>query len=97
MPFSRYSRAPVLALGSHLGTSEAIRVIREAVNDGRLKCRELDLHEKQRLDHIAGQVYGDARYWWILAAASGIGWGLQCPPGTIVLVPDLSDVAQLVG
>jgi nucleoid-associated protein YgaU len=50
----------------------------------------------ERLDTIAGVAYGDGRYWWVLAAASNIGWGLQVPPGTIIRIPDLSQVAALV-
>jgi hypothetical protein len=52
------------------------------------------LQQNQRLDTIAGDVYGNGKLWWIIAAASNIGWGLQCPAGTILLIPDLSDVAK---
>jgi len=53
------------------------------------------LNEGERLDTIAGRVYGNARLWWIIAAASGIGWPLQVPPGTQLLIPtDLKQTAQ---
>ena len=55
------------------------------------------LRERERLDVLAGQIYGDARYWWVLAAASDIGWGLQVPPGTLIRIPQLSDVINLIG
>lgn len=97
MAFSRYTRTPVLALGEKYGTAEAIRVIREAIKNGTLKTREMVVHEKQRLDTIAGSIYGDGRYYWILAATSNIGWGLQVPPGTIILVPEIDDISSLVG
>jgi nucleoid-associated protein YgaU len=53
--------------------------------------------EGERLDVLAGQIYNDARYWWVLAAASDIGWGMQVPPGTVIRIPDLSDIANLIG
>lgn len=96
MAFSRYSRAPVLAFGGKYGTSEAIRVIRTAVKNGSIPTREIFVRGAERLDTIAGEVYGDGRYWWILAAASDIGWGLQVPTNTVIVIPELSDIATLV-
>jgi len=49
------------------------------------------------LDHLAATYYKDSRYWWVLAAASEIGWGLQLPPGTVIVVPDLNAVSVLIG
>ena len=43
--------------------------------------------DMQRLDTIAGNRYGDSQYWWVIAAASGIGWGLQVPAGTVIRIP----------
>jgi hypothetical protein len=97
MPFSRYSRAPVLGFGSQYGTSAAITAIRTAIANGNLATQEILVRGVERLDVLAGSIYGDARYWWILAAASDIGWGLQVPPGTIIKIPDLAAVGRLVG
>lgn len=97
MPFSRYTRTPILRMGEQYGTNDAIEIIRTAIKNNAISTRELLIHERQRLDTLAGSVYGDGRYWWILAASSDIGWGLQVPPGTVILVPELSDVAELVG
>ncbi len=96
MTFSRYSRTPILRMGEKFGTSDAISVIRAAIKNGTIKTREMEIHEAQRLDTLAGVIYGNGRYWWILASASDIGWGLQVPPGTIIKVPELSDIVQLV-
>lgn len=96
MPFSRYARSPVLNMGEFLGTSQAINVIRAAIKNGTLKTQELVVNESQRLDTLSGTIYGDARFWFILAMTSNIGWALQVPPGTIILVPDLQDVAALL-
>jgi len=92
---SRYARAPVLGLGAQFGTSRAVAAIRAAIRTGALRCEETTLRGADRLDTLAGSVYGDGRYWWILAAASDVGWGLQCPPGTIVKIPPLADTLAL--
>lgn len=97
MAFSRYERAPVLQFGASFGTSRSHSAIRKAIKDGNLPFREFVLHEGERLDHYAGRFYGDSTFWWIIAAASDIGWGLQVPPGTLIRVPDLEKVAALVG
>lgn len=97
MAFSRYARTPILKLGEQYGTSVSQTTIRQAIANGSIKTREIVLRGAERLDTLAGSVYGDGRYWWILAAASDIGWALQVPPGTIIRIPDLNDIASLVG
>lgn len=98
MTFSRYARCPVLNFGNQLGTSRAIEFIRSAIKDGTLdQGQQVILRGLERLDTLAGVQYGDGRYWWILAAASNIGWGLQVPPGTIINYPVLSDIVKLIG
>jgi len=50
-----------------------------------------------RLDLLAFKYYGDSSYWWIIAAASNIGWGLQVPPGTLIKIPrDLDKVIGII-
>ena len=94
---SRYSRAAHLDLGAQIGTSFAIQAIRAAMKNGTLATRQVIVRGAERLDTMAGSIYGDARYWWILAATSNIGWGLQVPPGTIINVADLGDITRIVG
>jgi hypothetical protein len=54
--------------------------------------------ESERLDIVAGEYYGDGTLWWIIAAASGIGWGLQVPPGIELIIPsDIGQIEALVG
>jgi hypothetical protein len=97
MALRRYARSPILGAGKFYGTSLASNAIRSAVQAGTLRVKVTTLHERDRLDIIAGREYGDARNWWIIAAASGIGWALQVPPGTRIVIPlDLSAVADLI-
>lgn len=97
MPFSRYSRSPVLNYGAQYGTSRAREAIQKAIANGQITTQSLVVRGVERLDTLAGSIYGDGRYWWVLAAASNIGWGMQVPPGTVINVPDLSSVAALIG
>lgn len=98
MTIRRYARSPVLNSGMHYGTSSAISVIKKAVASGQITTRVQILQGEERLDVIAGRVYGDGRNWWIIAAASGIGWALQVPAGTRLLIPtDLSQISDIVG
>ena len=97
MPFSRYARTPVLAYGTQFGTCRAREAVQAAIRNRSITYKTMTLRGAERLDTLAGVVYGDARYWWILAASSGIGWGLQIPPGTLIIIPSLADVAALCG
>ena len=67
--------------------SKASFVIGRAIKSGSLKFTIQVIKEGQRLDHIAASAYGDASLWWLIAAASGIGWGMQVPPGVVVKIP----------
>lgn len=97
MPFRRYSRSSRIDGGNAIGISRASSAIWRAVRDGTIAYSESVLQEGERLDTIAGKVYGDGRYWWVIAAASGIGWGIQVPPGTVIIIPDINQVAEYVG
>jgi hypothetical protein len=97
MPTSRYSRTPIIGSPGRLATSDYVSTIRSAVSSGAVAHTESVLLEGQRLDHLAAKQYGDARYWWVIAAASGIGWALQAPPGTRLLIPiSLEQVTRLL-
>jgi nucleoid-associated protein YgaU len=93
----RYARAPVIGLGYRYGTSFAIPAIRQNIKAGNIRYQQIVLQESNRLDILAGQFYGDGKLWWLIAAASDIGWGLQVPVGTIIKIPDLKDVSKFVG
>lgn len=98
MAFSRYTRDATLPDGKGLGTPGAAAAIRTGIKIGDISIkRTLIVTQSDRLDTLAGALYGDGRYWWILAAASNIGWGMQVPPGTLINVPDLRDIERIVG
>jgi nucleoid-associated protein YgaU len=98
---NRYGRTGILRNengDSLYATPEYIRAIRNGVNAGTIIVSEHTAVMNDRLDKIAGRIWGDAALWWIIAAASGIGWGLQIPPGTQLLIPtDLSSITDIIG
>ena len=68
-----------------------------ACERGIIPCSSLVTKAGQRLDHLAAAAFGDNKLWWIIAAASGIGWPLQVPPGTLIRIPqDLNIVFTLM-
>ena len=95
---SRYSNNSRINLGSQLGTSENVLKLRRGIKDGSIPIvRSIIATGEDRLDSLAGTIYGNAKYWWILAVSSGIGWGLQVPSGTIINIIRLSDIESLMG
>ena len=97
MAVDRYNRTILLSMGTQYGTAEATNAIRQAIANNQLNIQTVVIRGVERLDTIAGKLLGDAKYWWILAATSNIGWGLQVPPGTIIKVPVLKEVLSLIG
>ena len=84
---SRYAFTPRVSGGRAIATVSTSSKIFNGVESGTIKFSSVVLKQGQRLDHIAATAYGSASYWWVIAAASGIGWGMQLPPGTILRVP----------
>lgn len=89
---SRYQTAPNTF--NYRGVPRIGGMLRRMMNNGEVPYTERILQDGERLDTVAGEVYGDSRYWWIIAAASRIGWGMQLPPGTILYVPSLPAVMR---
>ena len=93
----RYDRTNIYGSRFSYGTSYAIPIIRDGISNRTIRFKESILKENERLDIIAGKEYGDSTLYWIISAASSIGWGLQCPPGTLIIIPNLSDVSKYLG
>lgn len=90
----RYTNTNSYAFGRALGSSTSPGRIRDSIEAGSVSFESRVLQEGERLDTIAGQAYGDSTLWWVIAAASGIGWSLQVPPGTRILIPNLEQVGR---
>ena len=87
MATGRYDNDDFVQDGKLLGTNKGIVRLRAAISAGTVATTTRVLTESERLDHIAGDQYGDGRLWWVIAAASGIGWWLQAPAGTRLVIP----------
>jgi hypothetical protein len=93
----RYNRDQRIS-GGKLQSAQAVSRIRRARDFGLLPTKEVILQSSQRLDHLAHEYLGDSKLWWVLAALSDIGWAMQLPPGTIVLIPiDMGPIKSIVG
>jgi hypothetical protein len=97
MSLSRYRFSRKIKNRRYYGTSNVNHVIYKAVKQGRVAFDTIILAEGQRLDHIAGITYENSDLWWVIAAASGIGYGLQVPPGTLINIPkNLNQIYNLL-
>ena len=61
--------------------------IRKAAINNIIDCDIIQTADNKRLDHYANEYYGDGSNWWLIAAASGIGWWLQVPNGIVLRIP----------
>jgi nucleoid-associated protein YgaU len=97
MALSRYINNTKLEGGKKYSTALGHVNIRNAAVSGQIAITQYTVQEGERLDSIAGRMYGNSRLWWIISAASGIGWGLQVPPGTLLLIPaQLNQIEGLI-
>lgn len=96
MAVGRYYFVPTYE-GRFYATSDTMSRIFNASDTGRIVTSLKILDATARLDILAFEAYGDASLWWIIAAASGIGWSLQLSPGTYVRIPtDLNAVYEVM-
>jgi len=98
MALNRYSFA---ARGKNISGKEFISSsnvnykIFSAVENNLISFSSHVFEQGERLDYLAGLSYGDSSLWWVIAAASGIGWGLQVPPGTMIRIPN--NISEVFG
>lgn len=96
MALNRYQTTSLVNNGTTYGTFKGHIDIRTNIDNGVIQYKEMTTSKGDRLDIIAGREYGDSQYWWIIAAASKIGWGLQIPEGTYIIIPNLNQVLTLI-
>ena len=70
--------------------------IYKSVKDDQIDYDIVISQSGKRLDHYAFDYYGDGNLWWIIAAASGIGWWLQMPEGVVLHIPQNIDDVQRI-
>ena len=68
-------------------TNQAATRLRKAAAEGRIATRVVVLGQNHRLDLLAFKYLGTPTLWWAIAALSNIGWGMQLPPNTRLVVP----------
>ena len=97
MSISRYYFTRPIGSKTLATTSMTSRIF-SAVDSGRIASKLGQISDGQRLDQIAFSEYGDSSLWWIIAAASGIGWPMQLQAGTYIRIPTNLDVIfEIIG
>ena len=87
MATSRYYFRPTID-GRTIATTSQTTAIFNAVDGGQIQSSVYQLALNQRLDQLAGSVYGDSSLWWIIAAANNIhNAKFSFPDGTILRIP----------
>jgi hypothetical protein len=93
----RYRSSNKIKGGKLLSTSRVSKIIRSQIKNGNIRTKKYVSKENDRLDVLAGKLYGDSAYWWVIAICSDIGWGMQLPPNTIIKYPvDITKVLEYV-
>jgi hypothetical protein len=93
----RYKNNTTIKGAASLGTNQSVPRFRKAYEAGQISTISLVLGADLRLDQLAFKYLGSPAYWWAIAALSGIGWGLQLPAGTRVVIPvNIDEVKRFV-
>ena len=97
MTLTRYRQSSLINGGRAIGTNTARVKLYNAVQSNEISSTVYITKQGDRLDRLAGQFYGDGTLWWVIAAASGIGWFLQIPAGVVLAIPtDINEVNRTV-
>jgi len=96
MTIQRYDTTSIIG-GRSYGVADYIRAIHLAIAQNRLDYDTYVMKSSDRLDNLAAIHYGANDLWWVIAAASGIGWALQVPATTFIRIPtSLNQVIALL-
>ena len=97
MAISRYEYSKSINNGKGIGKPYNMHLISRYVDRGLIPYTTYVIKSSERLDQLAGAVYGDSSYWWVIAAASKIGWAMQLPQGTLLRIPkNLTEVIEIL-
>jgi len=97
MTLTRYRQSRLIDNNRAIGTNMSRVAVYNAAKDGSISTEIYITKQGDRLDKIAGDRYGDGTLWWVIAAASGIGWWLQIPSGIVLTIPtSIEQVNNLV-
>ena len=72
---------------AYVTNSDASYKVYRAIEAGTITYTTHILETGERLDYLSGLYYKDSSFWWVIAAASGIGYALQVPPRTVLRIP----------
>jgi len=96
MSLGRYTYASLIDSGRGKANPRISSKIFLGVTTGAIPFQSRQVELGERLDTISAEKYGTPDFWWVIAAASGIGWGLQVPRGTIIRIPNnISSILSL--
>ena len=97
MTLTRYRQSNLIDNNRAIGTNMSRVAVYNAAKSGSISTEIYITKQGDRLDKIAGEKYGDGTLWWVIAAASGIGWWLQIPSGIVLTIPtSIEQVNSLV-
>ena len=97
MTLSRYRQSRTIKNDQAIGTNMARVTLYKAAQRGDISTDIYITRQGDRLDKLAGEYYNDGTLWWVIAAASGIGWWLQIPSGVVLTIPkSIDEVNNLV-
>jgi len=88
---SRYRNLDTLFLESGIKVNETYKIpeIPESRSDS---FHEVHLKEVNRLDALAYEYYGDAKFWWIIAIANDIKDPFYLEQGEVLRIPSRKNV-----
>lgn len=93
MAITRYSNIAMIDF-DFFGTTGGYVDIKNALDSGAIEVDEYVVRPGDRLDTLAYNFFGDGKYWWIIAIANDIGWGLQIASGRTLRIP--KSVTQII-